>query len=108
MILPSPGVSPWGWNQNSLVSIDKVTKEVTFNPEYYLMKQLSHNVRTGAYRLNTPAGSDMLAFENPDGSVAILMGNSSDNENRVDIALDGKNYSTLLRPHSFTSITIKK
>ena len=108
MILPSPGVSPWGWNQNSLVSIDKDTKEVTFNPEYYLMKQLSHNVRTGAYRLNTPAGSDMLAFENPDGSVAILMGNSSDNENRVDIALDGKNYSTLLRPHSFTSITIKK
>ncbi len=107
MILPRPGVSPWGWNQNSMVTIDKATKEVTFNPEYYLMKQLSHNVRTGAYRLNTPADSDMIAFENPDGSVAVIMGNRTDNENPVEFALDGKNYSTVLRPHSFTSILIK-
>ena len=107
MILPRPGISPWGWNQNSLVSVDKETKEVTYNPEYYLMKQLSHNVKTGAYRLDTPSDSNMLAFENPDGSVAVIMGNSLDEENPVEIALDGKTYSTVLKPHSFTSMLIK-
>ena len=110
MILPSPGVSPWGWNQNSMVSINRDTREVTYNPEYYLMKQLSHNVSTGAYMLDTQ-GTDadsILAFRNPDGSIAVIAGNTDDTPRDISLNINGKCYSTTLKPHSFTSICISK
>ena len=32
LILDQTGVSPWGWRQNSLITIDKETKEIKVQP----------------------------------------------------------------------------
>lgn len=87
MILPTPGISPWGWNQNSMVSIDKKQQTVKYNPEFYLMKHLGHFVQTGAYRLETPSDKNMLAFVNPDGTVSVIVANVTDTEETMSIEI---------------------
>lgn len=58
MVLDSTGVSTWGWKQNMMIGINKQTGRVTYNPEYYLMKHISHFVLPGAHRLKTSGGKD--------------------------------------------------
>jgi len=107
MILPSPGISPWGWNQNSMVSIDKKNHTVKYNPEFYLMKHLGHFVQTGAYRLETPEDRDMLAFVNLDGSVTMIVANVTDADETVSVRVGGEKVTLALAPHSFHTVSWK-
>lgn len=104
MILPSPGISPWGWNQNSMVSIDKEKGTVTYNPEFYLMKHLSHYVKTGAHRLETPEDRNLLAFVNPDGTVVLLAANVNDTPETLRVRIGEQEVMLTLAPHSFNSV----
>ncbi|WP_294605353.1 glycoside hydrolase family 30 protein [uncultured Bacteroides sp.] len=108
MILPTPGISPWGWNQNSMVSIDKKQQTVKYNPEFYLMKHLGHLVQTGAYRLETPSDKNMLAFVNPDGTVSVIVANVTDTEEMMSIEIGGQKITLTLPPHSFHTVSWKK
>ena len=66
-------VSTWGWQQNSLISVDYETGAFKYNYEFYEMKHISKYVRPGAVYLGT-AGSmeEAMAFRNPDGSIVVL------------------------------------
>jgi glucosylceramidase len=78
MALRKGGRSRWGWAQNSLVTVDAATKSYVYNPEYYLLKHVSHFVRPGARRLGLQGWSgyeNLLAFANPDGSVVVVTQN---------------------------------
>lgn len=88
MVLDDSGRSTWGWKQNMMISINKETGEVTYNPEYYLMKHLSHFVLPGAFRLRTSGGKDHLAFVNPDGRIILVVVNTEDHSRNMNIALD--------------------
>lgn len=79
MILPPGGESTWGWKQNSMISIDESSGDVTFNPEFHVMKHLAHFVRPGARHLplsGSRAGFT-LAFQNPDGGRILVLANPS-------------------------------
>jgi glucosylceramidase len=76
--------------QNSVVTINRTTHEVTYNGLYYYIAHFSKFVRPGAVRIETRTqnlvnGIDEIAFRNSDGSlVTVLMNTNSSN---VDVGI---------------------
>jgi glucosylceramidase len=103
-ILETPGVSHWGWVQNSMITINKSTKNVTYNPEFYLMKHLSHFVKPGATLVAVSDNSDLLAFKNPDGKIVAVIANMNDAENKVCLKISDNYLNISLKAESFNTI----
>ena len=100
-------MSRWGWAQNSLVVVDKDDRTYTYTYEYYLMKHLSHFVLPGAQRLNTTgAFSNLLAFQNPDGKIVLVIQNDANIEIRPLIRLDNYQFAPRLKPNSFNTLVV--
>src|SRR6056297_1794568 len=51
-------------------TIDSKTKEITYNPEYYLMKHFSSFISAGAHKIESPV-ENCLAFKNKDSIVVV-------------------------------------
>lgn len=101
------GISRWGWAQNSLVVV-REDNSWSFTHEYYIMKHLSHYVVPGAVKLATGGGyEDALAFLNPDGSVVVAAGNSSDAPVTLRMNINGTAYSPVLKPASVSTILFR-
>jgi glucosylceramidase len=84
--LDEGGYSRWGWQQNSLITIDTLSNSFHYNPEYYLMKHLSHFVKPGARMLQTKgAYQDALAFQNPDRSVVLVLFSEKGKQYRIKL-----------------------
>lgn len=79
MILEPKGKSTWGWEQNSMITVEGDSKHVRYNPEYYVMKHYSHFVKQGAVRIETSGSwtGNTIAFQNPDGSKVIVLANQN-------------------------------
>ncbi len=95
--------SRWGWPQNSLVTVDRKTRKVTYNREYYLMKMLSTYIRKGATRLLTRGDLNELAFRNADGTAAVLFANDSAQPKIIAVKIDGRKYTCNLLPFSISA-----
>lgn len=104
LILNETGVSPWGWRQNSLITINKETKEVKYNPEYYIMKHVSKYVQPGAHRLITNNSADHLAFQNPDGQVVIVVVNQEETDKEMNIGYKDKMIRLNVKAKSFNTV----
>lgn len=104
MILASPSISPWGWRQNSMVLVDRENGTYSFTPEFYVMKHLGHYVHAGAQLLETPADANILAFRNPDNSVAVLLSNPTDQSSTTTVTVGGKTLPVKMAPHSFNTV----
>ncbi len=105
-ILETPGVSHWGWVQNSMVTINKTTGEVIYNPEFYVMKHLSHYVKPGASLLCVTENKDVLAFKNPDGKVVIIIANTTTADKHETIKVADKYLEMNLKANSFNTIVL--
>jgi glucosylceramidase len=102
------GVSTWGWHQNSLIVVDTLTKKYRYSYEFYLMKHLSHYVKPNAKRVNTEgAFNNLLAFVNPDKSIAILAQNDSNEDKKVSIKIGDKTINPTLKPNTINTFLIK-
>ncbi|MCH5238864.1 MAG: glycosyl hydrolase family 30 [Muribaculaceae bacterium] len=106
MVLDNEGVSPWGWKQNALISIDKDKKEVRYNPEFYLMKHLCHAVNPGDYRLETQGDNDILAFNNSQGKTTVVLVNRENIEKQVSLKVGNEYLNIILKPKSFNTFEI--
>ncbi|WP_297089359.1 hypothetical protein [uncultured Draconibacterium sp.] len=107
MVLDETGKSQWGWKQNSMISIDSKTKEIVYNPEFYLMKHLSAFVKPGDVKLTTD-GSDentLVFYAETVNEVKILNYNEVDknrvlklniNGEAINVELDAKSFNTLV------------
>ena len=85
------GMSTWGWGQNSLVSVDSISKTFRYNHDYHLLKHLTHFVDLGARNLlTTGTCDDALAFVNPDKSVVVLLRNELAHPQRVEVHVRNK------------------
>ena len=102
--LSKDGMSRWGWRQNSLVTVDTTNHTYHYNYEYYLMKHLSHFVKPGAKMLRTTG--NMLAFENLDGSVIVIIQNDSNVKKEVNLAVGTKLITATLPADSFNTIVL--
>jgi len=107
MVLDQTGKSTWDWPQNMLISINKTTHEITYLPEYYIMKHLSHFVLPGACRLKTSGGKDHLAFQNPDGTTVLVLVNTGVEDKKMTIAFSGRSVEVTIKAKSFNTLTWK-
>ena len=106
--LNQDGFSRWGWQQNSLITVDSVTNTFKFNHEYYLMKHISHFVKPGAKRLKTNGVyNDLLAFLNADRSIVIIVRNPLDEVKQVTIQINNKAINPVLKASSFNTFLVQ-
>jgi glucosylceramidase len=91
IVLDESGLSRWNWRQNSLLTVDRKTETVRYNPEFYAMKHFSAFVLPGAQRIAVSGGpfKDVVAFQNPDGSRVLIIGNATDQEISTTLDADG-------------------
>ena len=104
------GVSRWGWAQNSLVVVDPETGTARYTPEYHLMKHVSHYLRPGARRLDTASWTgyeNLLAFVNPDESVAVVIQNDLSDPLPVRIAVGDQVVAPTLPADSFNTLLVR-
>jgi glucosylceramidase len=77
-----------------VVTIDSKTGAITRNLEYYMLGHASRFVRVGAQRIASstrPGVLDTVAFRNPgDGSIALIVCNSSADEQRFTVQAGGQ------------------
>ncbi len=90
MVLDETGMGPWKWRQNAPITVDQHSGQVTYNGEFYVYKHFSHYVKPGAQRvLTTGWWGDRIAFANPDGSIVVVLANSSENDYEASVAIGG-------------------
>jgi len=88
MILDDTGLGPWNWRQNAPITVNSSSGQVTYNYEFYIYKHYSHFVKPGAKRIMTTGWwGDKIAFINPDGSIVLVMANSSENDYEASVEI---------------------
>jgi len=108
MILDETGKSHWGWAQNSMISINRQTKTVTYNPQFYAAKHFSYYVAPHANRIATTGTlTDQIAFRNPNGDVVLVVKNGSAAEEDVTVQLNGQSISPSLPAHSINTFVFR-
>lgn len=108
MALPEGGISTWGWSQNSLITVNEDTGQVTYQPEFYLMKHFSAFVKKGARVLETKGrwASNTVAFENPDGQVVLVVGSNMQHARKFTFIDGGRSFSADIEPNSIHTFII--
>ena len=96
--------SPWGWAQDSLITVDPATRTYRLNPDYFILRHLSAFVRRGARRIVTDGYRDAVAFVNPDGSVVVAAGNESAAPVELEVTVDGIRRTAVLPPDSVQTL----
>jgi glucosylceramidase len=104
MVLDETGKSQWGWKQNSMISINRQTGQVVYNPEFYLMKHLSAYVGPGARYI--PADNPhCLAFLDK-GHIVLLLFNPEETEKTVSIRFNMLDYAIPLPAGSINTLIL--
>ncbi|RYE37302.1 MAG: glycosyl hydrolase family 30 [Sphingobacteriaceae bacterium] len=108
MVLDDFGKSTWGWKQNALIVISKEKKQVTYTPEYYLMKHFSNYIIKGAVKLKTNNANEdnLLAFKNPDGKIIVIVANLQNEAKPITVRLGDKYFKADLEGRSFNSFIL--
>ncbi|EKQ55572.1 MULTISPECIES: glycoside hydrolase family 30 beta sandwich domain-containing protein [unclassified Clostridium] len=109
MVLPKGGVSTWGWEQNTMITIDPETKEVVYEPEFYVMKHFSHFVKPEAKRIVTTGHwtSNSIVFKNPNGELVAIVGNAMDSEREFTFKYKDTSFSTIIKSHSVNTFYVQ-
>jgi glucosylceramidase len=109
MLLPPGGRSTWGWAQNSMISVDSVRQAVAYNPEFYVMKHLSHFVAAGSVRLDVqgPWSGNALAFHTPDVTTVVVCANPFSHPVDVVIEAAKKRFLLNLDAYSFNTLVLE-
>ncbi|WP_084225347.1 glycoside hydrolase family 30 protein [Paenibacillus pectinilyticus] len=109
MVLEPKGRSTWGWEQNSMITVDPAERRAIFNPEYYVMKHFSHFVPEGTRRIGTIGHwtGNALAFEKPDGGIIIVIANPFKDSRDVRVSNGNTVQTFRLEPESFNTIVFE-
>jgi glucosylceramidase len=107
-VLKDDEPSTWGWRQNSLLTVDRKTKQVRYNPAFYSMKHFSANVLPGAKRIAVSGGpfNEIVAFANPDGSQVLEFENDSDQPVDATLQSGGRLYRLPVPAKSMNTVTL--
>ena len=130
-ILCDQGRSAWGWKQNALVQVNKLTsKQVDkldekangnsnnssteytyrYTPEYYAYKHFSHFVEPGSTLLAfypIKDGLQAIVFQRPDGRRVVICGNTNNEAKSLSIPLGKRYLNATLAAHSFNTFVEK-
>jgi len=107
-VLDETGRSQWGWKQNTMITVDSASKQITYNPEFYLLKHFSYFIEPGARKVKTEGeNTNLLAFQNPDKTIVIIIANPGDDVVRKTIQIKEKALVAEIKPHSFNTFILK-
>ncbi len=106
--LKQNSISRWGWKQNSLISVNPETKTYQYNYDYYILKHVSHYVKPGA-KLLTQTGDfkNLLAFINPNKTVAIILQNENSEQKTIHIKVGNRIIDATLEPDSINTLLMQ-
>lgn len=105
MILDETGKSSWGWAQNSMVIIDKNTKEVSYTDEYYVMKHLSRFVQPQARLLKTSDMGSYLAFKTGEKELTVVFYNPEEKKN-ISLKVEDTTHNLHIPAKSLNTVVI--
>lgn len=103
MILNENSRSAWGWKQNSLVTVDRSSGKVVYNPDYNIIYLVGQTLKAGDVRIahgaNRGIMDSVITVKEPNGKIKVLVQNSNekprtclirikDNEKLVDLPAD--------------------
>ncbi len=106
MVLNETCKSAWDWAQNTLVIVDRNTRQVRYTDEYYLMKHLSRFVQPGSQMLRASDKENVLAFRNQDGKTVIVIYNPKEQEYSYNIKAGNKNFKVTLQAKSINTLVL--
>lgn len=88
-----------------MISVDADKGIATKNPEYYVMRHYAHYIQHGAHLVDYTGHlyGESTAYENPDGSVVIVMSNSMNHGRDITVTAKGQTYKASVKAHSFNT-----
>ena len=92
------------------VHADTKTGKLMYTNSYYYIGHLSKFVHPGAKRIISSSNRDKLettAFINPDGKLAVVVMNNSDDKITYHLWIKGEAAETTARPHSIATLVIE-
>ncbi len=105
------GPNPYDNFNSAPVLVDPVGRSVIYTPLYHLLGHFSRYVRPGAVRLELegelPAGVHATAALNPDGSVAVVVFNDSDETLGFGVELDGEMVVSAISPDAIQTLVLE-
>lgn len=106
MILNETGKSGWGWKQNSLITINRQNKDITYNPDYAVMYLLSKFIRPGSTRIAsyTTEPSISVCY---DGKINLIMINRKNVKQNIKCFVENDKYNVVLPAKSICAIVIE-
>jgi glucosylceramidase len=83
-------------------------RTVTYNPEFFVIKHVSHFVDPGAVvlGLSGPWTWNALAFENPDKTTVLVVHNPFKENRPLTFTRGAEHYRAELAPESFNTLVI--
>jgi len=93
MILNEAGKSAWNWKQNGLITIDRKSGSVTYNPDYAVMYLVSKFIRPGDVRVAhfTTGEPSSVVFKNAKGNYTLVLQNDAETDKIISVQIgEGK------------------
>lgn len=107
---PSGGPSMNCTTCTGVVTVDNTAGTATYNAEYYVLGHASKFVKPGAVRIDSntygPGNVEDVAFQNPDGSTALIVLNSdTSNAHTFAVAQNGQSFTYTLPAKAVATFT---
>ena len=104
MLLDESQKSGWGWAQNSLVTIDRASGGVRYNPDFQPVCLVSRVVRPGFVRIgaafhgakDSKFSTPVAAFQGPNGEIVVLAQNRSSEPAALNLIADKRTIRVVL------------
>lgn len=111
MVLDKQGGPNWFKNWCvAPVIVDPEKDEVYFTPLYYVMAHFSKFMRPGAIKIGCTIDNAALmatAVQNPDGSIALVVFNPTDEDQNLDIQLNNHKKTSSIQAKALQTMVIK-
>jgi glucosylceramidase len=92
------------------VHADTQTGKITYTNSYYYIGHFSKFIKPGAKRIACSASRDKLlttAYQNPDGKIAVVVMNKTDEKIDYLLWIKGKAAKTTANPHSIATLIVE-
>ncbi len=106
MILNETGQSGWGWKQNSLININRDTKEVTYNPDYSVFTLMSRAIRSGDVRMAYYSRLSLIALTTSEG-YTIVMQNDKKEDQKIKFMVGDESFEVVVPATSLSAIEVE-
>ena len=108
LILNETSTSAWGWKQNSLLIIDRNTKNIQYTPDYNALYIASNTIKKGDQRIAHIAKHNIVTTKNNKGDIKVLIQNEESENKFFKLFIDEKEINVELPKNALCNITLKE